>query len=236
MGEEVLTYADVAALHARWAGWLRTKGVTPGERVGVHLGNSTQFVLAFLGTLRAGCVHVPVNPMFQHAELVHELTDSGASVVVTHPSLAERLLPAAAQAGVTTVVVVGGEVGSLRHAGVDVVAWEDALAADPLVAPATDLDVLAALNYTGGTTGLPKGCECPASRSWQDFLVLKVGDARVVQAQVHLLGPVPGDGLLRSQFVVLDAVVLGVLGEHDGVVDLVDEEPLILQRPEPTFA
>lgn len=78
--------------------------------------------------------------------------------------------------------------------------------------------------------------KCPASRSWQDFLVLKVGDVRVGQAQVHLLGPVPGDGLVRSQFVVLDAVVLGVLGEHDGVVDLVDEEPLVLQRPEPTLA
>ncbi|MDN5715976.1 MAG: AMP-binding protein, partial [Janibacter sp.] len=96
--DDVVTdYRELADRHARWAGWLRAKGVAPGERVGVHLGNVPEFVVAFLGTLRAGCVHVPVNPMFQHAELVHELGDSGASVVVTSAALAQRLCDAAAQ-------------------------------------------------------------------------------------------------------------------------------------------
>lgn len=59
------------------------------------------------------------------------------------------------------------------------------------------------------------------------------GDGGVGQAQVDLLGPVPGDGLVRADLVVFDAVLLGVLGEHDGVVDLVDEQPLVLQVPKP---
>lgn len=155
-----IDYRALADRHARWAGWLRSKGVAPGERVGVHLGNVPEFVIAFLGTLRAGCMHVPVNPMFQHAELVHELDDSGASVVVTSAALAERLCTAAAQTQVRTVVVLAGEGDPLPSVeGVEVVRWSDTVIAEPLAEPARDLDALAALNYTGGTTGLPKGCE-----------------------------------------------------------------------------
>jgi hypothetical protein len=65
---------------------------------------------------------------------------------------------------------------------------------------------------------------------------LKCRGGGVGQAQVHLLGPVPGDGLVRADLVVLDPVLFGVLGEHDGVVDLVDVEPLVLQGAEATFA
>ncbi|KRE35880.1 acyl-CoA synthetase [Janibacter sp. Soil728] len=156
----VTSYRELADRHARWAGWLRAKGVAPGDRVGVHLGNVPEFVVAFLGTLRAGCVHVPINPMFQHAELVHELGDSDASVVVTSAPLAQRLCDAAAQTRVRTVVVLGGEGDPLPSvAGVEVVRWSDTVTAQPLVEPARDLEALAALNYTGGTTGLPKGCE-----------------------------------------------------------------------------
>ncbi len=53
---------------------------------------------------------------------------------------------------------------------------------------------------------------------------------------MHLLGPVPGDGLVRPDLVVLEPVLLGVLGQHDGVVDLVDEQPFVLQGAEPAFA
>ncbi|MEX1908823.1 AMP-binding protein [Janibacter sp. Y6] len=158
LDERVLTYAELADEHARWAGWLRSAGVDPGERVAVHLGNVPDFVVAMLGTLRAGCVHVPVNPMFQHAELVHELGDSGAAVVVTSADLAQRAATAAAESGVGALVVVGD--GPLpQEPGLRVLRWSEAVAADPLRDPARDLDALAALNYTGGTTGVPKGCE-----------------------------------------------------------------------------
>lgn len=156
----VIDYRALADRHARWAGWLRAQGVAPGDRVGVHLGNVPEFVVAFLGTLRAGCVHVPVNPMFHHAELVHELGDSGARVVVTSAVLAERLCAAAAETEVRTIVVLGEEGDPLPSVdGVEVVRWSETADAEPLLEPAGDLDALAALNYTGGTTGLPKGCE-----------------------------------------------------------------------------
>ncbi len=77
---------------------------------------------------------------------------------------------------------------------------------------------------------------CPASSSWQDFFCFKGGGGGVGQAEVHLQWPVPGDRLMRALGVVLDSVVLGPLDERQGVRDLVEEQPLVLQRPEPAFA
>ncbi len=53
---------------------------------------------------------------------------------------------------------------------------------------------------------------------------------------MHLLGQVPGDGLVRSDVVVLDPVGLGSVVEGDGVVDLVELQALVLQGAEPALA
>ena len=154
-GEE-LTYAGLDERVRRFAGWLAVSGVRPGDRVAVHLGNSVEFVVAFLGVLAAGAVHVPVNPMLLAAEIRHELLDSGAETVVTHVGILDRLEEARPGTDVRRVVLVGGEAPA-DVAGVTT--WPEALATDPAPVRAADLDALAALNYTGGTTGLPKGCE-----------------------------------------------------------------------------
>ncbi len=154
-GEEI-TYADLDDRIRRFAGWLEAAGVRPGDRVAVHLGNSPEFVVAFLGVLAAGAVHVPVNPMLLPAEIEHELVDSGAETVVTHAGHLDRLEEARPATAVRRVVLVGGQPAA---GAADVTAWTAALATRPAPVRRADLDALAALNYTGGTTGLPKGCE-----------------------------------------------------------------------------
>lgn len=62
----------------------------------------------------------------------------------------------------------------------------------------------------------------------------KCGDGRVGQARCTSCGRF--QAMASCGLVVLDPVVLGVFGEHDGVVDLVDEEPLVFQGAEPSFA
>ncbi len=141
------TYAQLDDAHRRLASWMAARGVGRGDRVAVHLGNCTEFVIAFLAVLRLGAVHVPVNPMFQAAELAHELTDAEPALIIT----SSPLLPALDAAGdrvppVPRLVVDGPG------------AWEEALACEAYAEDDGDLDALAALNYTGGTTGLPKGC------------------------------------------------------------------------------
>lgn len=160
-----VTYAELADLSARVAGWLAAAGVRPGDRVAVFLGNSPQFTISMLAILRLGAVHVPVNPMFQSAELAYELEDSGAEVVVT----ADALLPTLATTGVPVRRVLVTSLGELSAAGAQpdlsaagdlpVEAWHTAVAHEAAPEHPVDLHALAALNYTGGTTGLPKGCE-----------------------------------------------------------------------------
>ncbi|MGV9868004.1 AMP-binding protein [Rhodococcus koreensis] len=140
------SYADLDDAHRRLAGWMAARGVGRGDRVAVYLGNSAEFVIAFLAILRLGAVHVPVNPMFAAAELTHELRDSEPALVITSTELRR-----------TFDKVLGRLESAPGVLDVDT-AWDDALAHAPYRADDGDLDGLAALNYTGGTTGLPKGC------------------------------------------------------------------------------
>ncbi|WAL68408.1 AMP-binding protein [Amycolatopsis cynarae] len=162
------SYGELDELTRRLAGWLVSVGVRAGDRVGVYLPNTPQFVVAMLAALRLGAVHVPVNPMFQTAELAHELADSGAEVVITLDALLPTLASARDETPVRTVLVTGArEMAAEATPPVfpdgavpsGMTAWAEATAHGPATDWPGDLDALAALNYTGGTTGAPKGCE-----------------------------------------------------------------------------
>lgn len=147
MGDTRYTYPELDDAHRRVASWMSQQGVGRGDRVAIYLGNSTEFVTAFLAVLRLGAVHVPVNPMFQPAELAYELLDSEPVLVVTNSALRPVLEACADRVPELPVLLVDG-------AG-----WQDATSAEPYTGDDGDLDSLAALNYTGGTTGMPKGCQ-----------------------------------------------------------------------------
>lgn len=141
------SYADLDDAHRRLAGWMADQGVRRGDRVAVHLGNCPEFILTFLAILRLGAVHVPVNPMFGPAELAHEINDADPRLVVTSTALS------------ATVESARDRIGAVRTVSVDErETWAEALSHPPYDPDDGDLDSLAALNYTGGTTGLPKGC------------------------------------------------------------------------------
>lgn len=141
------TYAQLDDSHRRLASWMSARGVAAGDRVAVHLGNSPEFVVAFLAILRLGAVHVPVNPMFQPAELAHEINDAEPHLLLTE----QELLPVveAAREHLPRVEVACVD---------DDDTWPSVLSHPSYQRDDGDLDSVAALNYTGGTTGLPKGC------------------------------------------------------------------------------
>ncbi|WP_216870384.1 AMP-binding protein [Modestobacter excelsi] len=145
LGDRTLSYAELDRQSDRLAAHLVAGGVRPGDRVAVFMGNSLEFVLAFHAVLKAGAVHVPVNPMFRGEEVRYELTDTGAQVAFVATALRNAFDSGRTDAVRTVIDEAGiaGVVGREAQAPVG----------------DGDLDALAALNYTGGTTGLPKGCE-----------------------------------------------------------------------------
>lgn len=173
----VTTYAELDAASDRFAGLLAAEGVRPGDRVAVFLPNMPQYHTVFFGILKAGAVHVPVSPMSRAFELAHELNDTGAVLLVALDELMPvvREVQASGDARALRQVYVTGFADLLpaaptlpvpeslcapRIACPDAKELMPALAAMPATPPAhrPQLDDIAALNYTGGTTGLPKGC------------------------------------------------------------------------------
>lgn len=165
-----ITYAELDDLSARFAGWLRRNGVEPGERVGLFLPNCPQFLVLMLGTLRAGAIHVPINPMFKRAELEYELVDAGTKVLIAAQHLSEvvagtdvtgldsvihidvsELIPESAHLPLPTVLRRQTTIPSQSS-------WKELVSGPPLSTLHGDPDSVAVLNYTGGTTGMPKGC------------------------------------------------------------------------------
>jgi long-chain acyl-CoA synthetase len=91
LGETEVSYAQLDRDSARVAGWLRARGVEPGDRVGIMLPNVPQFALAYYGVLRAGAAVVPMNVMLKEREVAYYVGDSGAKLVIDDPGRLEAL-------------------------------------------------------------------------------------------------------------------------------------------------
>ncbi|AQZ94457.1 AMP-binding protein [Halopseudomonas phragmitis] len=169
-----LSYAELDEQSDRFATLLHAQGIQPGERVAVFMPNCPQFHIVFYGILKAGAIHAPVSPMAMPMELGYQLKDCGASVIVCF----DQLLPVVRQAreGTDLRLVISTSLSELcpaeppipvpdllRAPKLEVSDSIDLLPALAVTKPRRDwptpaLDDVAALNYTGGTTGLPKGC------------------------------------------------------------------------------
>ena len=143
------TYADMLAASARFAGVLAALGVEPGDRVAVQVEKSPQAVLLYLACLRAGAIYLPLNTAYTLAELDYFVSDAEPRLVVVSP---------AARAGVEAIAAPrGARVETLDEAGGGSLADRAAAMPGDFADVARGRDDLAAILYTSGTTGRPKG-------------------------------------------------------------------------------
>ncbi|WP_028934318.1 long-chain-fatty-acid--CoA ligase [Pseudonocardia spinosispora] len=152
VGDDVLSYQQFLDGARVTAGWLRERGVEPGDRIGLILPNVPAFPILFYGALFAGATVVPMNPLLTEREIGYYFTDAGVRIAFAFESLPDggRAATAAGEANDIEVLVVG-PVG-LSSAELD--------GTEPVAEPETRADGdLAVLLYTSGTTGRPKGAE-----------------------------------------------------------------------------
>jgi long-chain acyl-CoA synthetase len=147
MDEAALSYDEFREAALRVAAGLRSRGVEPGDRVGMVLPNVLSFPVIFYGALLAGAAVVPMNPLLKAREIEYYLTDSGARLIVAGTQSAEPAAEAAAAVGVDSVTV-------------DLAMPREVMADEGLDAPVERADSdTAVILYTSGTTGQPKGAE-----------------------------------------------------------------------------
>lgn len=142
-----ISYGLLANSAARIAGWLRSLGVEPGDRVAVMMPNFPQMPIIYYGILWAGGVVVPMNPLFKEREVAFLLADSQAKVAFAWEGVAGEAGHGAAAAGTLFIPVGAADFMSqvMAHEPAEFFERQD--------------EDTAVVLYTSGTTGSPKGAE-----------------------------------------------------------------------------
>ena len=181
-----ITFEETDRLSDQFAVYLReVAGFKPGDRVAIQMPNCLAYPIAVFGTLKAGLVMANTNPLYTTTEMTHQFTDSGAVGLIVIDLFAPKVAEVLPKTSIKTVVVVGisdllpplkrflvravqkyvkkmippitfahTTMASALAAGADRIA----AGADPAVyAQSLDHNSIAALQYTGGTTGVAKG-------------------------------------------------------------------------------
>jgi len=160
---QTLTFAEIDSKSRAFAAWLQQSGLQPGDRVAIQLPNLIQYPIAAYGVLRAGMRIVNTNPMYTSPEMLHQFTNSGAKAIVILQDLTPKLTPILDETAIEQVIVTGATdllTGQTESVPAGQQGLIDVLAAGadlPLTPSTAELEDVAVLQYTGGTTGVAKG-------------------------------------------------------------------------------
>lgn len=181
MGAKI-TFAEVDKLSTCFAAFLQCElGLQKGERIAIQMPNLMQFPVALIGSLKAGLIVVNTNPLYTPREMEYQFKDAKISAVVIVENFAHNLELVRSHIPARHVIVtkMGDMLGSIKGGIVnfvvknvkklvpayhlpDAIDFKYALkrgAKLSLVKPSLDIEDVAVLQYTGGTTGISKGAQ-----------------------------------------------------------------------------
>ena len=179
MGKEI-TYDELYHSSMKFGNYLQKLGIKKGDRVSIMLPNCPQAVISFYGVLYAGGVVVMTNPLYTEREIAYQMKDSGAKAIIGLDILFPRISKVLKDTNLENVIVTGikdyltfpknlvypiiqkkqyGMTVKVEHRGINHLFTEIMKTAQPTVVetPFDFEEDLALLQYTGGTTGSPKG-------------------------------------------------------------------------------
>ena len=173
-----VSFAEIERHATAFSAWLRAQGIEKGDRVALMMPNILAYPVAMFGAHLAGAAVVNVNPLYTSAELIHQIDDSGARVIVVLENVAHTVAEALPRLKLDKVVIAKiGDVMGLRGVVLNLLARYLKKAVPPfeikhaasfsaalqlgatLPKPTVNVsrDDIAFLQYTGGTTGMSKG-------------------------------------------------------------------------------
>ncbi|HEX9502330.1 MAG TPA: long-chain fatty acid--CoA ligase [Thermoanaerobaculia bacterium] len=160
-----LTWAEVKERSDRFATALARFGIAKGDRIGIMLPNCPEYLIAAFAILRIGAIVVNINPLYTPREIAVVAKDSGMRLLLTLDVLAPNALAVRNQTAIESILITSAAEQSAAAVPCPVVEGtqriSDVLAnvTEPNV-PTVSIDPerdVAVLQYTGGTTGIPKG-------------------------------------------------------------------------------
>jgi len=163
--DRTITYGELSRLVDRMAAGMLSRGLGAGRTLALFLPNTPWHTVCFFAALKAGARLVHMSPLDAPRELAHKITDSGADVVIT-TDLAGLGVGAAkfVEMGFAKLLLVGedafwgGSEAPVPPYGPKILRLESIFSDDlPAAWPVIDPEQVALLQYTGGTTGMPKG-------------------------------------------------------------------------------
>ncbi|MGO3089240.1 MAG: long-chain-fatty-acid--CoA ligase [Galactobacter sp.] len=186
MGPQAVTYSDLWDQTRTYAGALKAKGIGEGSKVAVLMPNVPDFARVYYAILALGATVVPVHALLKRHEIEYILTDVGADLMVIAAPLLGEGAPGSAAAGVEVLTVLAPEeLGTTRLEDLakDATPVEGLLYRHP--------EDIAAILYTSGTTGKPKGAKLSHFALLEQTSTLLAGQVFDLTYEDKMLGALP---------------------------------------------
>jgi long-chain acyl-CoA synthetase len=229
---KTITFKELDQLSSRFAAYLHSRGLVPGDRIALMMPNLLQYPITLFGALRAGLIIVNTNPLYTPREMLHQMKDSHVTAIVIAENFAHNLEKILPETEIKTVIVtsIGEFLGSIKGGLVNfavrrlkrmVPAYDipNTVTVKEAVAQGKNFSIqpfercaddVVFHQYTGGTTGLSKGAMLTNRNMTSNMLMIKAWiGTELKEGEETAMSPLPMYHIFALAVNVLALMALG---------------------------